>query len=129
MLTSLSELDIKDPTDLILPTTPTSTARSGRLTVRNGPISKLDDSDTVSLHSTRSTAHSLAASVRDPVHSVARSTHSTISHTSTATGARRVPPSPNSLRLDSKLILVNISRMNLAAEPDSARTASARTTF
>ena len=46
MLTSLSELDIKDPTDLILPTTPTSTARGGRLTVRNGPVSKLDDSDT-----------------------------------------------------------------------------------
>ena len=52
MLTSLSELNIKDPTDLILPMTPTSTARGGRLTVRNGPISKLDDSDTVSLHST-----------------------------------------------------------------------------
>ena len=129
VLTSLSKLDIKDPTDLILPTMPTSTARGSHLRVQNGPVSKLDDSDTVSLHSRRSTTHSLTASMHNPVHSVVCSMHSTISHTSTATGMQRVPPSLNSLCLDSKLMPANISCMNFAAEPDSAKTVSARTTF
>ncbi|EIW55420.1 uncharacterized protein TRAVEDRAFT_173142 [Trametes versicolor FP-101664 SS1] len=109
-----TELELKDETELVGPTTPTSTARGGRLTVRNGPVSKAEESDTVSMHSTRSTATSRrppdtlktsAASVR----SLARSTHSTnsrvttASHVTTTTLSRRVPLSPGSLRPDSKL--------------------------
>ncbi|KAI0816056.1 hypothetical protein BC628DRAFT_1151658 [Trametes gibbosa] len=104
-----NELELKDEFELMLPTTPSSsTARGGKLTVRNGPVSKTEDSDTVSMHSTRSGAPSRrtvevvktsAASVR----SVARSTHSTTSRVTTTTISRRVPLSPSSLRPDSKL--------------------------
>ncbi|KAI0630919.1 hypothetical protein C8Q77DRAFT_1062198 [Trametes polyzona] len=103
-----NELELKDEFELLLPTTPSTTARGGRLTVRNGPVSKVEDSDTVSMHSTRSGAPSRrtgevvktsAASVR----SVARSTHSTATRVTTTTISRRVPLSPGSLRPDSKL--------------------------
>ncbi|PIL23652.1 hypothetical protein GSI_14965 [Ganoderma sinense ZZ0214-1] len=103
-----SELDLKNEDELLMPATPSSTSRGGRLTVRNGPIPKGDDSETISLHSTRSLAKSVmgreaikssAASAR----SVARSTHSTASRVTTTTISRRIPHSPGSLRPDSKL--------------------------
>ncbi|KAH9886001.1 hypothetical protein C8Q73DRAFT_289192 [Cubamyces lactineus] len=103
-----SELELKDESELYMRATPTSTSRGGRLTVRNGPVSKAEESDTVSVHSTLSAApsrrpedkpKSSAASVR----SVARSTHSTATRVTTTTISRRVPLSPGSLRPDSKL--------------------------
>ncbi|KAI0642472.1 hypothetical protein C8Q79DRAFT_213553 [Trametes meyenii] len=102
-----NELELKDEFELLMPTTPSATARGGKLTVRN-VSSKVEDSDTVSMHSTRSAApsrrgadplKSSAASVR----SVARSTHSTATRATTTTVSRRVPTSPGSLRPDSKL--------------------------
>ncbi|KAI0364274.1 hypothetical protein BV20DRAFT_956620 [Pilatotrama ljubarskyi] len=103
-----SELELKDEMELLMPTTPSSTARGGRLTVRNGPVSKVEDSDTVSMHSTRSAAPSRRAA--DPlkssaasVRSLARSTHFTATRVTTTTISRRVPLSPGSLRPDSKL--------------------------
>lgn len=106
----LPELELPNEQELLMPASPSSTARGGKLTVRNGPVSKIEDaSDTVSLHSMRSVAKSVtgrdvavrssAASVR----SVARSTHSTTSRVTTTTISRRVPLSPSSLRPDSKL--------------------------
>ncbi|KAI0760008.1 hypothetical protein C8Q74DRAFT_1293309 [Fomes fomentarius] len=105
-----NELELPNEQELLMPASPSSTARGGKLTVRNGPVSKIEDgSDTVSLHSMRSVAKSVtgrdlavrssAASVR----SVARSTHSTTSRLTTTTISRRVPLSPSSLRPDSKL--------------------------
>ncbi|KAI1785245.1 hypothetical protein LXA43DRAFT_1117799 [Ganoderma leucocontextum] len=118
-----AELDLKNEDELLMPPTPSSTARGGRLTVRNGPIPKGDDSETISLHSTRSLAKSVigrevgkssAASIR----SVAPSTHSTTSRVTTTTISRRVPHSPSSLRPDSKLTPANsaasLSRTSLA---------------
>ena len=118
-----AELDLKHEDELLMPSTPSSTARGGKLTVRNGPVSKTDDSETVSLHSTRSLAKSVvgrevgkssAASIR----SVARSTHSATSRVTTTTLPRRVPLSPSSLRPDSKLTPVGStpspSRISLA---------------
>ncbi|KAI0691364.1 hypothetical protein C8T65DRAFT_745488 [Cerioporus squamosus] len=105
-----TELELQSEAELMMPTTPSSTARGGKLTVRNGPVSRTDESDTVSLHSMRSVARPRSVAGRDPVRSsavsvrsVARSTHSTVSRTSTTTLARRVPLSPSSLRPDSKL--------------------------
>ncbi|KAI0349997.1 hypothetical protein OH77DRAFT_1150161 [Trametes cingulata] len=103
-----NELELKDEMELLMPATPSSTARGGRLTVRNGPVSRVEDSDTASMHSTRSAAPSRRAA--DPLkssaasaRSVARSTHSTATRVTTTTISRRVPLSPGSLRPDSKL--------------------------
>ncbi|KAM5531560.1 hypothetical protein V8D89_014780 [Ganoderma adspersum] len=118
-----SELDLKNEDELLMPTTPSSTARGGRLTVRNGPIPKGDDSETISLHSTRSLAKSAMGreavkSSTVSIRSVARSTHSTASRATTTTVSRRIPHSPGSLRPDSKLTpahsAVSLSRASLA---------------
>ncbi|RDX40304.1 hypothetical protein OH76DRAFT_1490393 [Lentinus brumalis] len=104
-----TELELQSEAELLMPTTPSSTARGGKLTVRNGPVSRTDESETVSLHSMRSVARSVAgrdaarSSVASSIRSVARSTHSTTSRASTTTLTRRVPLSPSSLRPDSKL--------------------------
>ncbi|TBU54025.1 hypothetical protein BD310DRAFT_961704 [Dichomitus squalens] len=119
------ELDLKNEDELLMPSSPSSTARGGKLTVRNGPASKADDSETVSLHSTRSLAKSVAGSREvanssaASIRSIARSTHSTTSRLTTTTVSRRVPLSPSSLRPDSKLTPASntpsISRVSLAS--------------
>ncbi|KAI0739276.1 hypothetical protein C8Q80DRAFT_1112299 [Daedaleopsis nitida] len=107
-----TELELEHETELLMPSAPTSTARGGKLTVRNGPVSRVEDSDTVSLHSMRSVARSVAGretmkSSAASVRSVARSTLSTTSRVSTTTIPRRAPLSPSSLRPDSKLTPAN----------------------
>ncbi|OSC97361.1 hypothetical protein PYCCODRAFT_1481331 [Trametes coccinea BRFM310] len=103
-----SELELKDESELFMPVTPSATSRGGRLIVRNGPVSKAEESDTVSVHSSMSAVPSRRAadapkSSSASVRSVARSTHSTATRVTTTTISRRPPLSPGSLRPDSKL--------------------------
>ncbi|CDO76795.1 hypothetical protein BN946_scf184978.g24 [Trametes cinnabarina] len=106
-----SELELKDESELFMPVTPSATSRGGKLTVRNGPVSKAEESDSASVHSSMSAVPSRRAadapkSSSASVRSVARSTHSTatrVTTTTTTTISRRPPLSPGSLRPDSKL--------------------------